>query len=328
LKRWDWIFLENTANAPMYYLVADAGDRFAGQYATMPVRLQHDGKPVLGLLSLDTATDPDFGRQGIFTTLARQLYEQAAEEAPIVFGFPNASSAPGFYRKLGWVELRPLPLLIRPLGNAKQALGAWRPKLAPVGSLIALLTPLIRAFEHAVKLTAERGSASVQPLESFSGWTDDLWAQLSPDLGTCAVRDATYLNWRFCSSPYTYHRYVLHRGTAPIGFAVTAFRPSRVGKLAYLMELMAPKNDRAGARLLLAHAFLDAAHRGATAMLTLATRRHPHRRAMLQSGFVPSPEHLNTNLSFGVRDNGPGSVPNNLFHIDDWYLSGADLDTI
>jgi Acetyltransferase (GNAT) domain len=312
----------------MYYLVADAGERLAGQYATMPVRLQHEGKPVLGLLSLDTATDPDFGRQGIFTTLARELYEGAANNAPIVFGFPNASSAPGFYRKLGWVELRPYPLLIRPLGNAREAFNVWKPRLAPIGSLIGLLTPLLRAFDHVLMFTGGRGSASVRTLDRFSGWADDLWAELSPDLGTCAVRDAAYLNWRFCSAPYTYRRYALHRGGRPVGFAVTAFRPFGGGKLAYLMELMVPRNDGAGARLLLARTFLDAAREGATAIVALATPRHPHRRAMLQSGFVPAPEPLKAKFSFGVRQNGSGVVPNNLFHIDDWYLSGADLDTL
>jgi hypothetical protein len=312
----------------MYYFVADAGERLAGQYATMPVRLQHDGKPVLGLLSLDTATDPDFERQGVFTTLARELYERAAGEAPIVFGFPNVNSAPGFYRKLGWVELRPYPLLVRPIGNAEEAIRAWKPRLAPLGSLIALLAPLLRALEHVIKVTGERGSASVRTLDGFSGWADDLWAGLSAQLGTCAVRDAAYLNWRFCSAPYAYRRYALHRGAGPVGFAVTTFRPFRGGKLAYLMELMVPEDDCAGARLLLAHTCLDAAREGATAIVTLATQRHPHRRAMLQSGFVPAPEPLKAKFSFGVRHNGPGIVPNELFHMDDWYLSGADLDTI
>ena len=73
-------------------------------------------------------------------------------------GFPNASSAPGFYRKLGWVELRPYPLLVRPLGNARDAFNVWKPRLAPIGSLIGLLTPLLRAFDHVLMFTGGRGS--------------------------------------------------------------------------------------------------------------------------------------------------------------------------
>ena len=91
---------------------------------------------------------------------------------------------------------------------------------------------------------------------------------------------------------------------------------------------MAPRNDGAGARRPLARTFLDAAREGATAIVVLATPRHPHRRAMLRSGFVPAPKPLKGRLSFGVRHNGSDVVPNTLFHIDDWYLSGADLDTI
>jgi hypothetical protein len=328
-ERWDWMFLNSPTNSSKHYLVADAGERLAGQFATIPVRLQHNhGESVLGLLAVDMATDPAFQRQGVFAALAQQLYADTTDEAPVVFGFPNSIAAPIHYGRFEWVELLPVPLLIRPLGNLRLAMEVVTPRFAPVGRLLDVLMLSVRAFERASIAVGERTSVSVRPFENFAPWADDLWAQLAPDLGTCVVRDAAYLNWRFCAAPYSYRRYALYRGEKPIGFIVTTFCPTRFGKLCYLMELMVPKAERAGAHLLLTRVFIDAAREGASGICTIATRRHPHRGTMLSNGFVPAPNNLKTHLSFGVRHNGRGAVPNCLFHINDWYLSGADRDTM
>jgi GNAT superfamily N-acetyltransferase len=325
--RWSWLFLNPPAHAAPRYLVADAGARLAGQLAGITVQMQHRHGRVLGLCLLDMATDPDYRRQGVFTAVAKQLYDETAG-MPIVFGFPNTIAAPIHYQRFGWVELRPFPFLIRPLGNVKRSLAAAAPSLAPLGRPLEALALPLRAFEHMLKVAGERGSASVLPLDRFSSWADTLWAQLAPRLGTCVVRDAAYLNWRFCASPYSYRRYALHRDGSPVAFAVTTFSHTRLGKLCHLLELMVPDGDRAGARLLLAHTFLDAAREGATGICTIATRRHPHYRTMLHAGFVRAPGRLKAQQAFGVRQNGPGVIPNDLFHIDDWYISGADQDTL
>jgi GNAT superfamily N-acetyltransferase len=328
-QTWEWLFGESPAHAATRYLVADAGDRLAGQFVGIPVRMQHGGAPARGLMVVDMATDPAFRKQGVFTALARRLYAESAEDASIVFGFPNPTAAPIHYGRFDWVELRPFPLLIRPLGNVRRALAASGSALAPLGRLVDVLGRPLQALEHAVAFSAQRSAASVLPLEAFSSWTDELWAGLAPELGTCAVRDARYLNWRFCASPHAYRRYALHRNGRPVGFAVTTSTSSpRFGDLCFLMELMAPAGDSAGARLLLAHVFMDALNSGASGVCTLATARHPHRRTMRRAGFLPAASRLRAQLSFGVRRNAPRAIPNELFHIDDWYLSGADYDTL
>jgi len=325
---WDWIFLRNPSGARMHYLVADAGARLAGQYAVMPVRMQHEGRKVMGLLSLHTATDPDFQRQGILTTLAADLYAQAANEAPIVFGFPNTISGPVLFGKLDWVELRPFPQLLRPIGGVRGPVRQWRPRLERAATVVDMAAPLLRLAGEALgKLGGDR-TAAVQTLDSFGGWADALWEELSPDLGTCAVRDAAMLQWRYCDSPFEYQRWALVRGGRPTGFAVTTLEDWRGGRLARLMELMVPGSDAAGARLLLSEVIRDAARQGAFALSAIAGRRHPHRTAMLQSGLLPVPAALAPAGGFGVRHNGPGVVPNRLFHVDDWYVSGTDLDYV
>lgn len=325
---WDWIFLKNPSGARMHYLVADAGERLAGQYAVMPVRMQHEGRGLLGLLSLHTATDPDFERQGIFTTLARELYAQAADEAPIVFGFPNPNSAPGFFSKLDWVEVRPVPQLIRPLGGLRSVVRTWRPRFEGVAAAVDLAAPLLRLAGGAVSALGGDRGAEVQPLDRFEPWVDALWEEIAPGLGTCAIRDAAVLQWRYVDSPFEYRRFALHRGGRPVGLAVTTDGEWRGARLARLMEIMVRPGDAAGARMLLAAVVADAIERGAFAVWAIAGSRHPHRRAMLQSGFLPVPAALAPSAAFGVRHNGRGVVPNHLFHPADWYLSGTDLDYV
>lgn len=293
-RLWEWLFVDHPAG-PAAFVVADAGDRLAGQYATVPVRLQHAGGVLPALMSVQTATDRDFQRQGILSALARSLYEGTRDRSPVVFGFPNPAVAPARYGRLEWVELRPFPLFGRPLARAP-------------------LPPLRR-----------RG---VSTFDSFGAWADELWEELAPDLGTCAVRDAEYLNWRFCRSPYDYTRFAVVRDGVVAAFAVLGFARSRGRRVAYVMELMARRGDAAAVRALIRSCSAAAAHSGARAISTIATRRHPHRGTFVRTGLVPLPQRLRRSFSFGVRHNGPGAVPNELFHIDDWYITPADLDYV
>jgi GNAT superfamily N-acetyltransferase len=292
-RLWEWLFVSHPAG-PGAFVVADAGEQLAGQYATVPVRLQHAGRIIPALMSVQTATDPAFQRQGILSALADNLYERTRADVSVVFGFPNPAVAPARYGRLGWVELRPFPLLGRPVAGF----------------------PTLPRRRH------------VATFESFSGWADELWEELAPNMGTCAVRDSTYLNWRFRDTPYDYGRFAFVRDGTPVAFAVLGFAKSRGHRVAYVMELMARADDGAAARALIAHCAHAAGRSGARVISTIATHRHPHRTAFLRAGLIPLPRRLRRSFSFGVRHNGPGATPNELFHIDDWYITPADLDYV
>jgi predicted N-acetyltransferase YhbS len=323
---WSWQFLEPAWGKRMYYFVADSGSRLIGQSAAWPVQVQHQHRTVLGLLSVSSSVDPEFNGRGVFPALARRLFTDAESEAPLVFGFPNQQAAPVYYGRLNFVELRPLPLLVLPLGKLRRVLATWKPRLKPVAALFEAASPLLRLAAWVASAVAEARGAQVVPLTRFEAWSDELWASLAPELGTCIVRNAQYLQWRYCHSPFPYARYQLQRHGRAVGFAVSRLVPWRGGSLAHLMELMVPRHDYAGARALVGRVILDAMSAGASAICAIATARHPHRAAMLASGMLPLRGPLIPKLSFGVRINGPGVVPNRLLHVDDWYVSGSDLD--
>ncbi len=323
---WDWLFAHNTSNSQFYCQVAESDGVVVAQFAALPVRLTHLDDEVAGLAGVQMATDPRFRGRGIFTALGKELQAAVAGERPVVFGFPNVVSAPTFYEKLDWVELRPFPVLVRPLGNVREAVALRRPRLAPLARIADVLEPAGLAPVWVARRAAERSGASVVLLDDFGEWTDGLWHRLRPLLGTCAVRDADFLRWRFCASPFPYIVYGLDRGAGPVGFAVLRLRE---GKFADLMELMVPPGDRAGAGLLLGHAIREARSSGAVALRAMVSERHPHRAAFRRLGFLRMPARLRAAYSFGVCVLDRSAVtPNALLHIDDWYISGADLDYI
>ena len=97
-----WRYRDNPAGT---VVGADAwsGDTLAAHYVTCPLRANVEGQVLKGLLSLNTATHPDFQGQGLFTRLARSAYDQAAELGhDFVIGVANAQSTPGFLGRLGF----------------------------------------------------------------------------------------------------------------------------------------------------------------------------------------------------------------------------------
>jgi GNAT superfamily N-acetyltransferase len=331
---WDWIFVRNPARAGMYYVVAETKDgRFVGQYAAMPIRIVVGGDERLALLSLHTATDPDFGGRGIFTQLARALYEQASEEATLVYGFPNANSAPGFYRKLRWVDLRPYPRLVRPLSAAARSDGGGRVWSITSRAAIGTASVLLRAADARRSARGRRRQLELVPLDRFADWADELWSELIAAAGASAVRDSAFLNWRYVDCPRSYERLVATLDGAVAGFVVFGIDTER--RRAFLMELEARPDHSDVAGALLAAATRKARAAGARVLETIATPRHPHWRLLLQSGFLPDRRALeqlgvrrSVAPSFGVRLLRDDIQPNAVLHVADWYLSGADADWV
>jgi GNAT superfamily N-acetyltransferase len=130
-----WRYRDNPAGQ---VVGADAwdGDRLAAHYAVCPLEARIDGECVRGLLSLNTATHPDYQGRGLFTKLAETAYGLGAQAGyGFVIGVANANSTPGFLRRLafqdfGRLEAGVLARLPRAFSDAQvQYQGAWRPEL-------------------------------------------------------------------------------------------------------------------------------------------------------------------------------------------------------
>ena len=104
----DWLYLRNPDGQAVGFDAWD-GDTLAAHYVCIPARAWVEGCEVTVLLSLNTATHPDYQGKGLFTRLAAMTFESgAAAGYDGVYGVANANSTPGFVRKLGFQLVRPL----------------------------------------------------------------------------------------------------------------------------------------------------------------------------------------------------------------------------
>lgn len=96
-------------------LLAESNGRIAGVRAFMRWELATPtGHVVRCVRAVDTATDPDFQRRGVFRLLTTEAVEVARSEGvELILNTPNPRSGAG-YLTMGWQEVGPIGVLARP----------------------------------------------------------------------------------------------------------------------------------------------------------------------------------------------------------------------
>jgi len=104
----DWLYRKNPDGEALGFDAWD-GDRLVAHYVCVPTLASVGGKVVKVLLSLNTATHPEYQGRRLFTTLAEMTYAEAtAKDFDCVYGVANANSTLGFVHKLGFQLVQPL----------------------------------------------------------------------------------------------------------------------------------------------------------------------------------------------------------------------------
>jgi hypothetical protein len=223
----DWLCGGNPAGTPYCYMAMD-GDTIAGQYMVVPIRLAVGGNLVSGCLSLDTFTNEEYRKQGIFVTLAERVYDDAEQDGmKFTLGLPNNNSRPGFLKNLRFTEpvsysLNVLPLPLRKVASsssARRAATGWR----RIGT----------ATHRKLRIR----TADVLDVD----WCDALWEGLRPLTRWGQWKDGQWMDWRFCRNPKFSYRFILAEDSAgnPAGYLVWCFDPHKLDSAsgAWVMDI-------------------------------------------------------------------------------------------
>lgn len=110
IKYWNWRFINNPQKKQSIQLVWN-NNLLVGHYAVFPVEMICNNEKILSGLSMTTMTHPDYAGQGIFTKLAKELYNKEAQKngMDLVWGFPNNNSHRGFVKNLEWKNILLIP---------------------------------------------------------------------------------------------------------------------------------------------------------------------------------------------------------------------------
>ena len=102
---WDWKYNRNPFGKPFgWFAKLPDKNNFIGIRLLWPWRFYLKEKSKLFYQALDTATDPNYGRIGIFSNLTRKAIKKMNALNLTIYNFPNSNSYPA-YIKLGWQDL-------------------------------------------------------------------------------------------------------------------------------------------------------------------------------------------------------------------------------
>jgi GNAT superfamily N-acetyltransferase len=311
-----WQYLDNPTGALFVDFATASADRLAAIYASIPVVFRVAGEQRLGIQSVDTMTDREFRGRGLFLQLAKQTYARAADAGvALVYGTPNGSSAHGFFQRLEWQTLDPVPFLIRPLR------ARW--------VLEKLGLPRAAARLPDLRIPVGRGRADARRVERFDERFTRLWHELARGIGVAVERDARYLGWRLAKPGEDYRSFCVDDRDGELSaFASHCTKTKERSRIGYIMEaLCTPRGTRA-LRGLIRGALADMAASGADVALAWCLPHSPTYAAFLRTGFVPFPRRLwPIELHLGARSFDPALAA----QVNDrraWYLSYLDCDTV
>jgi len=318
-EHWHWKLAVNRTPGGNVWL-AVSGERPVFQYAGIAQRYVFDDREVVGMVSVDTMTHPEFRRRGLLTKVATQAYAAWREGgAAFVIGLPNQQWG-SRTQALGWVELFPLHWSALPL--RPEALLAHRlkaPWLRHARWVSALWLRILRARRQ----QPDQGVEVSEVLQADAGF-DELWARLRGEQAFAAARDRAWVNWRFLDSPLRrYQVLAARRAGSTLGYV--AYRTVRTGTRAsiHLAELITSNADTRTRDQLLAALIERALAVDADVIVTLVMPDTPDAGWLRSRGFLRRP-------GFSVQLV-PLAANLPLERLKDqraWLLNGADFDVI
>jgi hypothetical protein len=321
---WRWQFVDNPAG-PGFIRLAVHDDLIVGQYAAIPTRFKVGDSERVFAMSCDTMTHPDYQKQGIFVTLARELYAGIAERSGVstVWGFPNDASHPGFVGKLDWFDVDVFPLRVKPLRSAR-VLQRWLRSPLLSGALGAIAD---RGYRLVTPRAREPQRCRLEPLTGFDERFDALWAGHANLAQVVQVRDSAYLNWRYCAVPeFGYRPWAVYVDEGLAGYLVTRGVELLGLPLGAVVDLFPfPLVDAEITREVLAFAQLRAAEEGAAFLTALLPRAHASH--LKRFGFVQVPDRLNPRRWYLGARCAPADEAI-LSNIANWYVTYGDADIL
>ena len=320
---WRWQFLDNPAGRG-WVRVAEHDGRIVGQYAAIPTRFRADGAERVLAMSCDTMTHPDYQRQGMFVALAQELYD-ALEQlgVPVVWGFPNAASRPGFVGKLRWFDVHEFPTWVKPI-RSRYVLERYV-RSAPLARALGAVGDAF--YRLATPRPRVPRRAAIRPLAAFDRRFDELWARHADLARLVQVRDAAFLRWRFSAVPaFGYEPFEVLVDGRLEGYLVLRVLTLFDLPFGAVVDLFpCPLVDDELTREVLSFAQRHVTERGA-AFLTalLPPRQERHLRAF---GFVRVPRALNPRRWYLGGRCGPAEEA--FFRdIANWYITYGDSDIV
>lgn len=270
------------------YLGAYVDGMFASFLGFMAREVVGHGHVFRAALAFGAMTVPQFRGRGLYKRLAHAGWEEARRAGfHFALGYTIRPYVLDLELRMGWSKLVAAPVMAFPL-NMSSVLRAALPRLAPLASMAAPLSPLARAIgSRLAGHTACLGYA-LTSVEGFSAECDNLTARLRQHESFTFSKDRRALEWLYLSphNPFDYDIIEARKDGILIGFAVGR-RMDLLGLNGYgILDLIVAPGHEAVLRLLAAQLIRLAMPAKPDIIGALVSAGHPAQRALRLLGFI------------------------------------------
>lgn len=326
LENWHWKFRNNPEGSKLINAVADS--KLVGHLGALNRRIVIKGREHSALLEVDGMTHPDYGRQGIFTTLGKELLSDSKEKgADLAYGFPNEYAMPG-HRKLGCVELFKLNVMIKPVHFDRISKKAFSNRIT------AFFANLARKFIFGVLYRTKKvrldDGVVLKPIGTFDARFDDLWKKARDTHAIILRRDSTYLNWRYIQCPEKHYKvFTAEKNNELLAWVVVRVM-ERFGLKNGLVVDMLSLPDRSDVLCALVQQACEELKKEDVDLVVCSIPKMScYFKAFRQCGFMPCPDKLNPRKVYFIIY--PLSKALNMDTVklpSNWFVTWGDTDVV
>ena len=323
----DWKHRRNPAGRAIIRLAVANGKsgRIVGIYCVIPILLICNSETIRVAMSVGTLTDTRYRGQGIFTSLAKEVYNLCSKHGlHAVLGYPNQNSYKGFIGHLDFKDIYKIPLLVRilRLSNIVKRRFIER-KWMPFASAMA------KSYDLCFKVPKVNVKA-IEEVTYFDQAFDELNEHLSMRFPIFVKRDSVFLNWRYFDNPFNYRVLAIRRTGKILGYLVYRFIDFAKMRCGIVLDFIVRKgitNIEVG-RGLIRNALNDMRENDCDIAGTLCLPNTTEFRILKQSMFFNCPSLLRPQpYPYIIRRNETAfEFDTDLFEIGNWYVSIGDYD--
>ena len=250
----DWRYVRRPSGLPAYVTFAiDAAGRPVAAASLIPHDFRVANTPVKAGMIGDVSVSAAMRGRGLAAQLIARLRDDAFERGlDACFVLPNKELM-GALSRSGFVEVGAIRRAIRPVSLR----GRLQRRFGAVGAFAGTLADgVLHGIDRLFEGRLPPGFAVAQPT-TFDARFDALWAKVPKGACGLALRDATWLGWRFSAKPGGQYRiFELTRGLELAGYVVH----HREDELVYVDDFLAADDQAA---YWLGRTFANAAREGA-----------------------------------------------------------------
>ena len=300
---WSWKFEGSPAPYRLKSAVAEVDGRLVGHYGIVPVNMIQQGKVIRGAQAVDAAVLPEFRRQGMFATLAGQVFNAAADQQVDFIYARSGLFSLNLNRQIGFQPVMIVPEMILLLGSIN-FLGAqlrslpgdlasfwrWRTQQDWSPEILARLDRFRSSLIWLVSWLNQPGlgrnipvsDITIRKLTGFDDSFDHFWELCQPVKALGLVKDCAYLSWRYSQHPNRVYQIL---GAFEAGNLVGYLVLHKAKFKSSICELeILPGKDQAIFSLV-QHAAQAAKESGSLALAIWVSNHSPLRLSLQKAGF-------------------------------------------